>query len=484
MIPAVLLAAALAAAGCAAPPPHVSFAGRPTGAVALPLSGVYKATVNAPLVGPVSARISASPTADGFIANSRPGVAWSMIGGLEGFLGQIFAPHLFPGGVIITWTSQNPGGGQPGEGWIGLGGIRSARARTRITSPGAPVEILAPDGRRVATMTLQPIAADGPPLDDYVALAAGVEEAVGLRLFDRSLVRSGQVRGYLSQLSRSAKSAQDDVEFIFGAVVAGRSNIGFALPLIFRRADLASHMAVSADDDADDGEEVAGSATLRATLDPQTGIATLKVDAFLDAADVDRVFERIVAWEPKGLVIDLNTSPGVTLASLRAASWLLGSPTDAGSFFGPDRRDEALEAGAAALFTRVELASPGSVAAVESAIDAIGAAMVVVMPAARVYQGPVAVLTSRRTSTSAEPLVRVLRDAGRVRVFGSSTAGKPQISRPIPIGTNWVLWLAACDYMTPSGERLERGVRPDVELSKDQAKRAALEWLASQAAGP
>ena len=107
--------------------------------MSLPLKGVYKATVRAPFVGPISARFTAEPTEGGFVANSRPGVAWDMIGGVRGLLGQVFVPFLFPGGIILKWQSQSPEHGKPGDGWIQVGGIKSAGAKTRMTDPNSPI---------------------------------------------------------------------------------------------------------------------------------------------------------------------------------------------------------------------------------------------------------------------------------------------------------------------------------------------------------
>src|ERR1044071_4723754 len=119
---ALVLLASAWLAGCVSAP--VKLEGKPSGSLSLPLRGVYKATVRAPFIGPVSARLSAAPSEHGFVANSRPGVAWDMIGGLEGILGPVLAPYLFPGGVILTWRSGLPGEGNPGEGFIGVGGDR------------------------------------------------------------------------------------------------------------------------------------------------------------------------------------------------------------------------------------------------------------------------------------------------------------------------------------------------------------------------
>src|SRR5690606_19979101 len=112
----------------------------PEGAAEAPkLTGVYKATVMAPMLGPVEARLTAEPTERGFKANTRPGVAWNMIGGIEGALGQVFVPFLFPGGVILTWESAAPARGHIAEGWIKAGSFKNARMLTRMSAPDAPI---------------------------------------------------------------------------------------------------------------------------------------------------------------------------------------------------------------------------------------------------------------------------------------------------------------------------------------------------------
>jgi hypothetical protein len=466
----------------------------PDGGLALPLSGDYIATLKAPLLGEVSGRITARPTETGFEAWTRTGVAWDMIGGLEGLFGPIFVKSLFPDGSILTWTSTLPRGESPGEGSLGPGDVKNAQARTRMTSPASPVELLSPDGRRVATLTLRPATeADATPRTDYPALAEGVEDAMRARLFDRSLLTSSQVRGYIHQLKSNAKDSRDDIEFIFGAVVAGRANVSFALPLVFKAMDPDWKTQVTSLADA-------GLATYKVTYEEPTGIATLKCEAFIDADDVDRAFRQVLAFHPKSLLIDLRGCPGVTLASLRLASWVIDQPQDAGTFFGPTMRDAA-KAGHAGEFPRLELNSASSVEEIEHHLDTRGGARIVIAPEPDHFTGPVAVLTSRKTTTSAESLVWALKGATasppvaaasradappspRIRLFGQPTAGRPTLSRPIDIGQGWVAWLPALDYTPPaalSKERPDRGCRPNYENgSKEKSKQAARAWLQEQ----
>jgi hypothetical protein len=470
----MFVAASVVLAGCASAPVKLNH--RPAGHLTLPLKGVYTGTVIAPFIGPVSAKIAAEPSPEGFVANSRPGVAWDMIGGIQGFFGPIFVPFLFPGGVILTWTSTLPSEGKPGEGWLGVGGLKSVGVRTRMTSPDSQVEILAPDGRQVAILRLRPSAADEPPAADYPAMAQAVEDQVRSRLYDPDLVRSSSVRDYLAQFRTNSRLARDDVEFVFGAAVAAKNNMkAVAFPLVIRRANDETRRVFPEHDPE--------MATVRATFDEVSGIATLRADAFIDAVDVDRAFSKILGWHPRGLIIDLNACPGVTLASLRVASWLFDHPVDAGSFYGASHRPEGL-AGTTDGFPRCEIATAADVGRAEATLDHADAATVIVRPEHETFSGPVAVLISKRTTTSAEPLAWLLKSTGRGRLFGQTTAGRPTISRPIDIGQGWDLWLAIADFRPAVGDPVTgKGVKADEEVSsKESAKRAARRWIRGQLA--
>src|SRR5262245_16226839 len=113
------LGALLVLAGCGTTPAHPHPVRGSGPAVGLPLNGDYDVTLRTPWFGPVTTHFIAAPTDDGFKANTRPGVAWKMIGGFTGFLGPMFTPFLFPSGMILTWNSTLPTADRPGEGTIG-----------------------------------------------------------------------------------------------------------------------------------------------------------------------------------------------------------------------------------------------------------------------------------------------------------------------------------------------------------------------------
>jgi hypothetical protein len=471
----LIFAVVIAALGgaCNAPHRELSLGSSPNTAAA-PIRGEYIATIKAPLVGEISARMTAEPFPGGFTAITRPNIAWNMIGGIEGLFGPLFVRSIFPDGVILVWVSNLPDGGKAGDGYIGPGESKRMQVRTRMGSVDGPADIYAPDGKKVATLTLR---RPGPEDEgtDYGALAAGVERAFASKLYDPGLMKSGAVRSYLRHLSSNARMAHDDVEFIFGAVMAARAHVSsFALPLVFRSLD-AGWMK---------DQQLAELGTIGGEYNSGSGIGTVKVDAFVSAAEVDRVFKAVLEQKPRGLVVDLSNCPGVTLASLRAAAWVVDRPTDAGVLFGPAARAAAMAGQLGA--PEMALDSAESVERIESQLDEKPAARVTVMPAEGHFTGPVAVLIGKRTTTSAEALAWTLKAVGdRVKLFGQATAGRPTLSRPAEIGAGWTAWLPALDYEPPApfaGERTSRGCAPDVEEStRGKATQAAVEWLKSVA---
>jgi carboxyl-terminal processing protease len=106
------------------------------------------------------------------------------------------------------------------------------------------------------------------------------------------------------------------------------------------------------------------------------------------------------------------------------------------------------------------------------------------------YAGPVAILTDGLTGSASEMFAGGMQGAGRMRVFGDTTAGGvlPASMSRLPNGD--VLYHAFGEFETADGTYLEgRGVYPDepVALSReallagrDDVLLAALQWIAGQ----
>ncbi|CAG0971783.1 hypothetical protein PHYC_01287 [Phycisphaerales bacterium] len=454
--------------GCGATPARSNVPPTP----ARPLSGEYVATFHTQFVGPIRARMIAEPTEQGFKANTPPGVAWGLVGGVEKLLGPLFTPFVFPSGMILTWESTLPRDGGHGQGTIGVGSIDSLRARTRIVAQDSPVEVRWRDGRLIGLLDLKP--GPGPaPFADYAALAARAREEFPARYFDPVLARSRPVQNYLDDLAAVASKSHDDIEFLFGALFAGRKNIArYGTPMIFPREQPASRSMFAGKSEAPKPIAVSG--------DPQSQTVTLRIDAFMEDALVDEGFRKALATRPKALILDLRTCPGVELAAFRAATWLTDVPLRLGTYVGAAKRGSPDEGSAPV----ARICSESSSAALTDRLALEQALAFEALPRADGFSGPVVVLTSRRTSSTAEALTTALAAAGRVTIIGEPTAARPMLSREFDLGQDWSMRIAAYDYIRPDGTRVPRGgLDPAVRAIPEQAPQVAREWLARRESG-
>lgn len=125
----------------------------------LPLNGRYVVTAHSPESGSVQGLMYAEPTETGFTANTRPGAAGELIRVTEGWLLAAVGGMVFPGGAIARWESTLPstnadGKPAPGEGEVKVGPFTAAK--TKIQSPGEPIEVYNTRGRLVGFVTIEP----------------------------------------------------------------------------------------------------------------------------------------------------------------------------------------------------------------------------------------------------------------------------------------------------------------------------------------
>ncbi|MCE7974143.1 MAG: hypothetical protein DYG92_07450 [Leptolyngbya sp. PLA1] len=431
-----------------------------------PLQGEYLASFHVPYAGPIRCYLTVESSESGIKANTRPGAALAMLEGVERLLGTLAAPVIFPRGMILTWNSTMPADGKVGEGTIGVGASSALRVKTRMHSPRAPVELVYKDGRVVALMTLEPGAPGTPAVSDYPALAARAAEAVRADLFDPALASSSQMSEYLSDLATVASKSRDDAEFLFGSYLAARRHLRIGTPLFYRlegeresarlwegREQEAEPFKVTADDG---------------------GIVTLRLDVLARVEEVDQAMQAALAASPKGLMIDLRTCVGPTLASARVASWLCSTPVEMGTYAGPAARDQVAPGAGVGL----DLGRGFHAERLADGLKRDSLLRLRAQPEGGAYTGPVVLLTSRRTSSTAEALVAALRSAGRVEVAGERTAGRPFLSREIDIGHGWVLRLPTHDFWICNGSRVPAtGWNPDHACGKDAAPEHARKRL-------
>ncbi len=490
--------------GCSIAP--VDYGAKPVGHLELPLSGKYEVAIHSYLIGSFHGRIAAEPKADGtgFVANSRPNIAWGMIGGMESALGPLVLPSLFPGGVILVWDSLLPGvnetgGAVPGEGEFGAG--KDFSVKSTIVAPDRPIDLSYKD-RRVGVLQLRRLSEDelnSASATDYPALADRIEQAMRANLFDPKLANSGQVNAYLAKVHDAATKAQDDVEFGFGANVAWRNTLKFSQTGVLRQLDPGVTELLR-----DPSRPGWDKSLLRVTFDVPAAdklgedlprMATLQANWFLTPDDVDRVMQEATqTHEIDGLCLDLRSTFGGNLSALRVMAWLIDEPIEVGVVFSGAARDKVLKGDTADL-PRVDPAAlgwsndMGVVIAGEQddlrdLIEPAGGFVIRVKPAPTPFRGPVCVLTSSRTGGPGEALAQALQASKRATIIGRPSGGRMLVPKRLDVGQGWILQVPAYDYLsiTPTGaQRIEgRGVTPDRSISSGSAPGEGARFIRSK----
>ncbi len=95
-----------------------------------------------------------------------------------------------------------------------------------------------------------------------------------------------------------------------------------------------------------------------------------------------------------------------------------------------------------------------------------------------VFTGNVYVLVSNMTASACEPLIDLFKKEDIGTLVGSKSAGAMLSSHKFPLNESFVLTLPVADYLTASGERIDKvGVAPDIEVDPDDALEYVLENL-------
>jgi hypothetical protein len=506
--PGCLAAAALGAMlivvpGCATPArPTEASRQRALTLDSQPLDGDYEVSISSRFFGPLRTRMraealpvppapasSSSPTSSEpalvgrFKANTNPGVAWNLIGGMPGALGPIMMPFIFPSGMLLYWESEVPTSSQPGMGKLGPSTLASLQATTRFYGPDRPVEISIENSGTIIAMEMTKLTADqaAQPLDhpDFPALV----DAYG-RVFREIQGFKGKAderafEKYLASLRIAATKAKDDVEFIFALVLAWRDQKEFPMPAIFRRADRTAENRVFA---RTQGEQQ----PLKFTRDDATGILTIEVTAFIDPAQVDKVMTEALATKPRGIVLDLSNCTGFESAAFRLPSWIRPVPTPCGTLYPKELDPSELPANPTVYSIADLKAASGLDAALNLAArsaEPSGATPLAIRaePVPNAFSGPLAVVVSSRTASTAEMLAHALGVAG-VPIVGETTAKRPTLAREmdlnVPGAEEWIARIPRFDYIGPAGEWIKlSGVTPTHRAEKSAAVAMAKELV-------
>ena len=191
----------------------------------------------------------------------------------------------------------------------------------------------------------------------------------------------------------------------------------------------------------------------------EDGVGYIAFSSFFDTANLMKFFGKAVTefTNADGIIIDLRGNPGgIGVMATGMGGWLVD---DDQQYMGTmTTRDSEVK------FT--------------------------INPRLGSYGGPVAVLVDGHSGSTAEIMAGGLKDIGRARIFGSTSAGAALPSAIERLANGDGFQYAIANYISAGGEALEgKGVIPDQEVThtreallegRDLVVEAAVQWIRSQ----
>jgi hypothetical protein len=306
----------------------------------------------------------------------------------------------------------------------------------------------------------------------YSTVAAAINATMRTYHYDPEELNTPEYLRIEDAISALGRSATSDEQFIEGFREIW-SNGPFSHVTI-------NEAQQSADDLADylDSLRIGGGG---ASLRWQGDVAILTVNTMMGLdtiEEIDAAYDEIAERDASGLIIDLRENGGGAFAVLPLVSHLLAEPLDAGVFVSqpwntahdrePKRAD--LEA--------VEPWEGWSIKSFWADVQTKPVTRISFSPVEPVFDGPVYLLTSKRTASAAELATDALRVAERVTIIGERTAGEMLSQTIFDITGGFHLSLPIADYFSVAKGRIEGvGIEPDIAVESSHALDTALEIL-------
>ena len=350
--------------------------------------------------------------------------------------------------------------------------MRSRYRHSTILSwtPGRSISILAIIGLYIAGISH----ADEPVRSntDYSEVGVAINETMHAYHYNPAELDTPEYRRIEAAVAELADVATSDEAFI-----KGFREIWKNAPFSHVELNVARQ---SADDLANylDTIRIGGGGAL---LTWQDDVAVLTVSTMMGLdtiEEIDTAYAEIAERETSALIIDLRENGGGAFAVQPLVSHLLDKPFDAGSFVSqpwnavhnrePSRAD--LEA--------VDPWQGWSIKTFWADVQTDPLTRISFMPTEPVFDGPVYVLTSKRTASAAELATDALKGANRAIIIGENTAGEMLSQKIYDLPGGLQLSLPIADYYSVVNGRIEgAGIKPDIETDAADAFDIALKQL-------
>ena len=217
-------------------------------------------------------------------------------------------------------------------------------------------------------------------------------------------------------------------------------------------------------------------------LDETTAVLTIR-QFISNSSLMHEMIAKIQEGGYEKLIIDLRGNRGGTLdAAVVLGQYLTPKMIDAGSYLS---RSWFEEKGRYPLQEEIEIfpfLRDMSYAGFQEAAQNPAFRMVLPPHQNATFQGKVYVLTDKRTASTCEPFVHLLKEQGVAEVVGEKTAGAMLSGATFKLTNKLKLFMPVQDYVTANGTRLDKiGVTPTTAVPSDEAMDKVLEMIQNKA---
>lgn len=222
---------------------------------------------------------------------------------------------------------------------------------------------------------------------------------------------------------------------------------------------------------------IVGDGAVSLVWDETTAILTVNTMSGADTIEkIEAAYDEIAARGAAKLIIDLRRNIGGAFAVVPLVGHLINKPIDAGVFVSGLWYDGHDEPPRPADFPSATPWRGYSVQAFQADMLSRSLTSYRIDPMQPLFSGPVVVLTSARTISSAEIAADALKAAGRATIIGEKTPGVLLSSRRFDVPGGFHLMVPIADYYSIENGRIEGvGVTPDMPVDADQALEVALD---------
>ncbi|MGC4130610.1 MAG: S41 family peptidase [Bergeyella sp.] len=295
---------------------------------------------------------------------------------------------------------------------------------------------------------------------DYKNFYSKIVEITQNNIYSKDVLQTKEWQSFQTKLKKLCNNAQDDVELFLGFNLLSPK-------LTFSHYNL----IMQKDGEEQDNSEEKTPTVIFEEKTPET--AYLKIKNFSTSqTEIAEIFPRITAKNYKNLIVDLRENGGGGLeAAFEFGKHILSEQTEVGYFITNKFGNPDIQSFSSLPATKAETTN----GFIEELKHGKGAKMVIPKSNNAIFSGKLYVLTDKKTASTCEPIVYVLKNTKRATIIGENTAGAMLSAAPFEISGKYKLLLPLADFYTYDGVRLDQvGVSPNIRTESENALNKAL----------